>query len=219
MADKRMFAKTITGSDAFLDMPLSTQALYFHLGMQADDDGFINSPKKVQRQIGAAEDDLKLLVAKNFIIPFESGVIVVKHWKINNYIRSDRYKPTVYQAEMSMLSVKENGAYQLGIPTDNQLSTTWYTQSRVDKSRVDKSSVVESRELPQPTAPTYESLVEKYGKTLVDDKLARAKRYPNITLETVAKWCEEDSHKQKMLTQTNRRDYDMKELEKSVIEN
>ena len=103
MAERRMFAKTIIDSDAFLDMPLSAQALYFHLSMRADDDGFINNPKKLQRLIGCADDDMRLLVAKAFIIPFESGVVVIKHWRINNYIRNDRYKPTNYTEEMAQL--------------------------------------------------------------------------------------------------------------------
>ena len=111
MAERRMFAKTIIDSDAFIDMPLSTQALYFHLSMRADDEGFINSPKKIQRMVGATEDDLKLLIAKNFIIPFESGVVVIKHWKIHNYIRKDRMTETVYQEEKKQLIEKENGAY------------------------------------------------------------------------------------------------------------
>lgn len=123
MAERRMFAKTIIDSDAFLDMPLSTQSLYFHLSMRADDDGFINNPKKIQRMVGASEDDLKLLVAKNFIIPFESGIVVIKHWKIHNYIRSDRYKETVYAEEKASLNLKENGAYTFGIPNDTQLET------------------------------------------------------------------------------------------------
>lgn len=108
-----MFAKTIIDSDAFLDMPLSTQALYFHLSMRADDDGFINNPKKIQRMIGCADDDLKMLVAKRFIIPFESGIVVIKHWKIHNYIRGDRKKATAYPEEMALLTEKENGAYSL----------------------------------------------------------------------------------------------------------
>lgn len=120
MAERRMFAKTIIDSDAFLEMPLSTQALYFHLGMRADDDGFVNSPKRIQRLINCSDDDLKLLIAKNFIIPFESGVVVIKHWKIHNYIRSDRYKETTYLEEKQQLTLKENNAYTLsdtnGIP-------------------------------------------------------------------------------------------------------
>lgn len=123
MAERRMFAKTIIDSDAFLDMPLTTQALYFHLSMRADDDGFINNPKKLQRMIGASDDDLKLLAAKDFIIPFESGIVVIKHWKIHNYIRNDRYKPTVYQREKESLSIRENGAYIGGQPSGNQMAT------------------------------------------------------------------------------------------------
>lgn len=113
MAERRMFAKTIIDSDAFLDMPLSTQSLYFHLSMRADDDGFINNPKKIQRMIGATEDDLRLLIAKSFIITFESGIVVIKHWKIHNYLRADRKKATVYPDEMALLSIKENGSYTL----------------------------------------------------------------------------------------------------------
>jgi len=114
VAERRMFAKTIIDSDAFLDMPLSTQSLYFHLSMRADDEGFINNPKKIQRMIGASDDDLKLLIAKSFIINFESGIIVIKHWKIHNYIRGDRLQKTKYQEERQLLEIKDNGAYTLG---------------------------------------------------------------------------------------------------------
>lgn len=111
MAERRMFAKTIIDSDAFIDMPLSTQALYFHLSMRADDDGFINNPKKIMRMIGASDDDFKVLCAKKFIIPFDSGIVVIKHWKIHNYIQKDRYKPTVYSEERARLELKNNGSY------------------------------------------------------------------------------------------------------------
>lgn len=113
MAERRMFAKTIIDSDAFLDMPSSAQALYFHLSMRADDEGFINNPKKIQRMIGASADDMKILIAKNFVIPFDSGVVVIKHWKIHNYIRKDRLIETKYKEEKDLLTVKENGAYTL----------------------------------------------------------------------------------------------------------
>ncbi len=124
MAERRMFAKTIIDSDAFIDMPLSTQALYFHLSMRADDDGFINNPKKIQRMVGCADDDLKVLITKRFIIPFDSGIVVIKHWKIHNYIRGDRKKDTVYPEEMSMLVEKENGAYSLISDTTAMLPST-----------------------------------------------------------------------------------------------
>ena len=129
-----MFAKTIIDSDAFLEMPMSTQALYFHLSMRADDDGFLNNPKKIQRMVGATEDDLKLLIAKNFIITFESGVIVIKHWKIHNYIQKDRYKPTVYQEEKDLLTTKENGSYTLCIQDVSNLET----QVRLGKVSIGK---------------------------------------------------------------------------------
>lgn len=108
MAERRMFAKTIIDSDLFLDMPQSTQLLYFHLSMRADDDGFINNPKSIMRNVKCNEDDLKLLAAKQFIIPFENGVVVIKHWRIHNYIKSDRYKPTSYQNEKDQLSLENN---------------------------------------------------------------------------------------------------------------
>ena len=141
MAERRMFAKTIIDSDAFLDMPLSAQALYFHLSMRADDDGFINNPKKIQRMICAPDDDLKLLVAKGFIIPFESGIVVIKHWRIHNYIRNDRYKPTVYKEEKSQLKEKENGSYTIGIPDGIPDGYRLDTQDRLGKDRLGKDSV------------------------------------------------------------------------------
>jgi hypothetical protein len=113
MAERRMFAKTIIDSDAFLDMPLSTQALYFHLSMRADDDGFINNAKKIQRLLGCADDDFKILLSKNFVIPFETGVCVIKHWKIHNLIQKDRYKPSVYSDEKDKLSIKDNNVYTM----------------------------------------------------------------------------------------------------------
>ena len=118
MAERRMFAKTIVLSDAFLDMPLSARCLYFTLGMLADDDGFVNSPKSIMRQAGASVDDLNLLMAKRFILAFDSGVIVIKHWRINNYLRSDRYTETKYLEEKQYLDVDKNGAYHVGIPND-----------------------------------------------------------------------------------------------------
>ena len=100
MANRRMFAKSIIRTDQFLDMPQSAQNLYFHLGVEADDDGFV-TPKVVMRMLGSTDDDLRLLVGKKFVIPFEGGVLVITHWRIHNEIRQDRYKPTIYQEEIS----------------------------------------------------------------------------------------------------------------------
>lgn len=142
-----MFAKTIIDSDTFLDMSLSTQALYFHLSMRADDDGFINNPKKIQRMIGASEDDLKLLIAKNFIIPFETGIVVIKHWKIHNFIRSDRYKPSILE-EKKLVKLDNHLVYQPvdnmdtnGIPTDNQTVYQMDTQDSIGKDSIGKNSI------------------------------------------------------------------------------
>ena len=174
MAERRMFAKTIIDSDAFLDMPLSTQALYFHLSMRADDDGFLNNAKKIQRMIGCADDDLKLLLAKNFIIPFESGVVVIKHWKIHNYIRNDRYKPTVYAEEKAQLECKENGAYTLGIPDGYQMET----QVRLGKDRLGKVRL-EDNEEPPAALPGPKPVRHKHGEyknvLLTDEDLDKLK--------------------------------------------
>ena len=127
MARKRMFDLEIVDTDLFLEMPVSSQNLYFHLGMRADDDGFISNPKKIIRSIGASEDDLKILISKKFIIPFQNGLIVIRHWKINNYIRKDRYSETIYKEEKKQLNEDENGIYNLitevGIPLGNQRYT------------------------------------------------------------------------------------------------
>lgn len=164
MAERRMFAKTIIDSDAFLDMPLSSQSLYFHLSMRADDDGFINNPKKIQRMIGASDDDLKLLIAKSFLIPFESGIVVIKHWKIHNYIQNDRYKETVYLEEKEQLKIKDNKAYTL---SNNAMYTECIqdvsnleTQVRIGKDRLDKDRLGEDR-------VNYQQIADLYNDTCV----------------------------------------------------
>lgn len=148
MAERRMFAKTIIDSDAFLDMPLSTQALYFHLSMRADDDGFINNAKKIQRMLGCADDDLKILLAKNFVIPFETGVCVIKHWKVHNYIQKDRYKPTVYVEEKEKLSIKNNDVYTLDTECIQTVSTL-EAQVRLGKASLGKDKDIYTPEFDQ----------------------------------------------------------------------
>lgn len=113
MANKRMFTMKIVDTDAFLDMPLSTQCLYFHLNMRADDDGFIGNPKRIEKIIGANDDDLKLLIAKRFVILFDDGVIVIKHWRMHNTLSRDRYIETSYTDEKKKLLLKDNGSYSL----------------------------------------------------------------------------------------------------------
>lgn len=161
-----MFAKTIIDSDAFLDMPLSTQSLYFHLCMRADDEGFINNPKKIMRMIGCNDDDFKLLLAKSFVIVFETGVIVIKHWKIHNCIRKDRMKETVYQEERSLIDEKSNKAYTLDVsengnnkpskdndnhmstnsqPNDNQMTDECQPNDGLGEVSIGKVSIGKSR--------------------------------------------------------------------------
>ena len=170
MAERRMFAKTIVLSDAFLDMPLSARCLYFTLGMLADDDGFINSPKSIMRQCGASNDDMNILLAKKFLIAFESGVIVIKHWRINNYLRSDRYTETKYIEEKNTLLVEENGGYTVGIPSGipniGKVST--------DKFSTDEVSLGESGAVTPPPSP---------------------KRFAKPTLEEIIAYCQERNNK------------------------
>lgn len=129
MAEKRMFSKKIIDTDWFMDMPASTQNLYFHLSMRADDDGFVANPKRIIKLVGASEDDYKLLIAKKFIIVFDSGICVIKDWRINNYLRADRYTETIYQEEKSQLSLGENEEYLVGIPSGIPLVSTELTNS------------------------------------------------------------------------------------------
>lgn len=134
MARRRMFSMDIVESDAFLDMPDSSQALYFHLGMYADDDGFVN-PKRIVRMLGSNADDLKLLIAKRFLLEFDNGVVVVKHWTINNQIRKDRYSETQYKTEKKLLMSNENGAYT---EVGNQMATKWQPKVTTGKVRLGK---------------------------------------------------------------------------------
>lgn len=195
MAQRRMFSKKITDTDLFLDMPMSAQCLYFHMNMEADDDGFLGNAKTIRRKIGASEDDLKLLIAKKFIIPFESGVVVIKDWKIHNYIAKDRYSTTVYKDEKQQLELDENGAYQLsdtplvdGLYTsDIQNVYQMDTQDRIGKDRIGKDRV--ERELQSNSEVTDGNKVtslpkSKYGEyqnvSLTEDEYNRLKaEYPN----------------------------------------
>lgn len=133
-----MFSLQIVDSDAFLDMPISSQLLYFHLSMRADDDGFVDNPKKIIRIIGTNDDDLKVLMTKRFILTFGSGVIVIKHWRIHNYIQKDRYTETKYVDEKNGLIIKENGAYTEKDKACIQNVSSLDTQVRLGKVRIGK---------------------------------------------------------------------------------
>ena len=140
MAQRRMFSRKITESDQFLDMPMSAQSLYFHINMQADDDGFVGNVKTIKRMIGASDDDLKLLIAKQFLIPFETGIVVIRDWKIHNYIQKDRYTETFYQQEKAQLETVENKQYQVMDTKCIQDVSSLDTQVRLGKDRLGKDS-------------------------------------------------------------------------------
>lgn len=136
MAERRMFAKSIVLSDAFLDMSMSARCLYFTLGMLADDDGFVGNPKSIMRQVGASQDDMLQLIQKRYVLGFDSGVIVIKHWRMNNYLQNDRHKDTTYLEELRTLSIDEKGAYTECIQDVYKM----YTQVSIDKDSKGKDS-------------------------------------------------------------------------------
>lgn len=187
MAERRMISKKVVDTDLFLDMPVSTRLLYYDLSVRADDDGFVASPKRITRMVGCSEDDLKLLVAKGYLIPFESGVCVIRDWKVHNYIPKDRYHETDYREEKSMLTESETGAYSLNgkntaclcdfsspvyntdtVCIQDVSSTEYkpYTEDRLGKDRLGK---------------------DKNNKA---DKPARA-RFTKPTIEEVQAYCRE----------------------------
>ena len=188
MAERRMFAKTIVLSDAFLDMPLSARCLYFTLGMLADDDGFVNSPKSVMRQVGASTDDLNLLLAKRFILSFDSGIIVIKHWRIHNYIQKDRYKESKYIEEKATLTTDENGAYTECI----QNVSTLDTQVRLELGK-SQDSVGEDNILPPaaPPKPQKHKNGEFNNVLLTDDEITKLQeKFPSDWEERIERLSE-----------------------------
>ena len=170
MAERRMFAKSIVLSDAFLDMPLGARCLYMTMGMLADDDGFVNSPKSIIRQCGASQDDLKVLIAKKFIIPFESGVIVIKHWRINNYLRNDRYQQTNYLEEKESLELDNNQAYKLksdaGIPS---IGIPSIGKDSIGKDSIGNSNIAKTKRFTPPTLEEITAYCQERNNT-VDPK-------------------------------------------------
>ena len=183
MAQKRMFDKTITNNDNFLEMPDSTQNLYFHLSMEADDDGFVDNWKSIMRMTGKKNDDLKLLIAKSFIIPFETGVIVIKHWRINNYLRKDRYHQTKYLKEKSLLTIEENEAYELkkdgGIPIGNR------EENSIEENSIEENSIEEC--IGQKKQDTiFDFLQEELGRTLSSTEIEKVKEWEDNELTRYA---------------------------------
>ena len=207
MAKKRMFNVDIVGSDAFLDLPHTAQALYFQLGMRADDDGFVGNPKTIQRIAGTKASDLELLVKKRFLLQFPSGVVVIKHWKINNQIQKDRYTPTVYTEEYQSLYIKDNKAYTEMDKDCIQSVSEMDTQISIDKKRLDKNSrggekhahgffanvLLTDDELQKLAAeiPNYEEYIEKLSHYIESNGKKYKSHYATILM-----WHRKDREKQ-----------------------
>lgn len=155
MAERRMFAKAIVLSDAFLDMPMSARCLYFTLGMLADDDGFVGSPKSIMRQCGASQDDMLVLLQKRYVLSFESGVIVIKHWRMNNYLQSDRHKATTYLEEKELLTIDNKGAYT---ERKNDMYTECIQNVYTGKDSIVKDSIEEKPKRSRFVKPTLEEV-------------------------------------------------------------
>lgn len=242
MAERRMFSKTVIDSDDFLDMPLEAQALYFHLAMRADDDGFINNPKSVMRNITCSKDDLKMLEANKFIICFDSGIVAIRHWKIHNYIRKDRYNPTKYQEEMSQLLIEESGRYTICQPNDNQRlpqvrlgeDSLGKVSSEGDKEREHTARSPASNYEPEYnsfgkykhvllTDEQYSALINDFGKKRALEYIGKVDSYCqqkgtvyNDYDLTVRKWLKEDRDKSDSSFQGS---FDLNEFDEFTLNN
>lgn len=207
MAERRMFAKSIVLSDAFLDMPLSARCLYFTLGMMADDDGFIGNPKSIMRQCGAVDDDMLILLQKRFVLDCGNGVLVIKHWRMNNYLRNDRYKETTYLEEKAKLTIDEKGAYteikSVGIPSGSQVVYTGKDSigkvsigNRESKHKHGQYNNImltdEDLEKLKTEIPNYEQYIEKVSEYCA----STGKTYKNY-LATIRNWYRRDKEKNK----------------------
>ena len=197
MAQRRMFSRKITESDQFLDMPMSAQSLYFHINMQADDDGFVGNVKTIKRMIGASDDDLKLLIAKQFLIPFETGIVVIRDWKIHNYIQKDRYTETFYQQEKAQLETVENKQYQKLDTECIQNVSSLDTQVRLGKDRLGKGRLEIEEELEKDKENNSQQSQKRYAD---DSQYMKAavylfekikERLPNKKEPDFQKWADE----------------------------
>ena len=201
MARRRMFSLDIVDTDAFLDLPATSQGLYFHLGMRADDDGFVSSPKRIAAMVNASGDDLKLLIAKGFLIPFASGVCVIRDWKVNNYIQRDRYTPTLYAEEKQKLTCDNTGRYAALDTLCIQNGYAVDTQDRRDKGNISFSPDGEAyrcalflakkihQRLPK-SKPQTEAILQKWADQM--DKLHRIDGYEWETIAEVLDFSQRD---------------------------
>jgi len=184
MAERRMFAKTIIDSDAFIDMPVTARLLYYDLAMRADDDGFVNSPKKIMRMVGASQDDLGILIMRKFILPFDNGVVVIKHWRIHNYIRKDTYSETTYKEQKALLDLDENRAYRLKTPGQEPIETEPEPAciQALDSPSTENTQCVDDPSTSRPRAVHEPSTQVRLGK----DRLGNTPPSPPLGGETRA---------------------------------
>lgn len=211
MAQKRMFDKSLIDSDLFIDLPIPTQCLYFHLSMRADDEGFIGNVKGILRLVGFKEEDLRPLVERRFIILFETGVIVIRHWKLNNYLRNDRIKETEYKKEKALLLL-ENNTYNLGIPNGNQMTTSGIPS--IEENSIEKNSIeyISTKKFVKPTYDQvkqycednnykldYQYFIDYYqskgwvvGKTPMKDWKATVRNWTRKDKKDVPEWFGKD---------------------------
>ena len=187
MAQKRMFSKDVISNDNFLEMPDSSQNLYFHLSMVADDDGFISNYKSIMRMLGKKEDDLKVLLAKQFIIMFENGVLVIRHWRLNNYIQKDRYKETIYKEQKAQLRVDDSNVYNLDTECIHSIDKSRLDKSRLEEKRIEEKSRAHSNKKERLcfgvwkrvklTLDEYKRLKEEFGAEFIDKKIKQLDEY------------------------------------------
>jgi len=225
MAERRMFAKSIVLSDAFLDMPLTARCLYFTLGMLADDDGFVGNPKAIMRQCGASQDDMAVLLQKRYILGFDSGIIVIKHWRINNYLRNDRYQSTTYLEEKDTLELDAKNAYTerekgvgipiMGIPSigkdsigkDNINNRCRFTPPSVDEVRAYCSERKNNID-PQTFIDFYESKGWLIGKNKMKDWKAAVRTWEKRR---------KDDKPKSQFHNFEQNNYDYNDLEKKLL--
>lgn len=224
-----MFSLKVIDTDLFLEMPQSTRLLYYELCMRADDDGFVASPKKIMKVTGCSEDDFRILMAKKYVIPFESGVCVIIHWRVHNILRTDRYTETEYKQEKSMLVQQDN---KYVIPNGNQMEP----QYRLDKIKVDKVSKdnkpakTKYDEFVSMTEDEHNKLIEQFGEQSTKDRIENLNLYKGSTGKkyasdylTILSWDRKNKDKpsqQKQPKQTgnsNKRQYDYDELENILL--
>ena len=241
MAERRMFTKKITDSDAFTEMPSAAQALYFHLNQGADDDGFNNQIQMAMFKAHASTDDLKILLAKNYLIRFESGVIVIKHWRMHNTIRKDRYTPTNFKDELEQLGIKDNGTYTRWLPNGCQMVATG--KDSIGKDSIGKDSIDMSD---KPTKPTRHKYGEYKNVLLSDEDLEKIKdEFPDWEerierlsayiaqsgksykshLATIRNWARKDKEKEKEIPKVRKTSFNnfssgekMNDFEKKMLE-